>query len=994
MFSQLTQLLVVTLLAGAALGSGNKYGNCMSKTDAVYVLPDTPLASLNEWLKNDHDYKALVAEGCKEDRDDGSVCFNKPAIGSGLAQVSSNYFLGLTDRGPNQDCEDLFALDPVKYAAAEGKSGKGFPVKNFAPTIVHFTTKSGSKTLGAKKFVPLRGSDGKPISGISNTMADDTPYGRDCVGEPLPYDPSGLDTEDIAIIPGTSYAVIVDEYSPSVALVHYETGVIAARHVPASVKMSLEGTSYPIIGDVPDVYTNRRKNRGFEGVVVDKKGKYAIAIVQSPMLGPDEEKTESNAIIRCAFFKMSVESGKPSLSYEKSFIIEASNPGAYDNPDNKPKDMKYSGGFHIRDGVFMALERAKGQVKLFTVDFRNATNIDETKYADNLGLEEDTNGIYTAKQFGVKAAKKVLVWESVKGVGGSVDFTGGSKQEGFVLDVNDNTKVWMIDDNDFGLEGNGKVELREMSLGRAVKGATVCELPEHPPRPDIDVVPNHEIKLTNSQTYRISDEVGAGAAENFDVNEELERAYVANDDTGFIDMYDLSVSPAAPMKSYNAGVPYKPTSTSVCEELELVAVGLADYEDDGGAGRVDILDNNLNVVRRIRKETCILPDHVKWSDDCKFLVAACEGEGADIRGGVMVVDFGGPAGDKFRGVKVASFKKYDKISHILEMNGIRLIESKTPSLDLEPEYVSISGKNAFVTLQGANAISVVDLYEARVTELKPIGFIDRSKPGFALDASNEDGGINIKNYPKLYGMPQPDTIVTYMAADGEVYLVIANEGDSKDDAEEARGGDITDPEELGRNVAPELKMLVEDEAALGRLKFSTIMGYNVTTNTQEKMFHFGSRSFSIMALNGTIVFDSGEWFARIQEKHFPEIFNANGFDDEDLSASQADQFDDRSDDKGMEPESLSIMTKDGKSFAFIGFERPSIIVVFDITHPTNPQFVDAVQNHPINDPINQVFAEGRQGDLDPEALFASAKLNKLFVSGSVSNTISSYDIEE
>ena len=74
-------------------------------------------------------------------------------------------------------------------------------------------------------------------------------------------------------------------------------------------------------------------------------------------------------------------------------------------------------------------------------------------------------------------------------------------------------------------------------------------------------------------------------------------------------------------------------------------------------------------------------------------------------------------------------------------------------------------------------------------------------------------------------------------------------------------------------------------------------------------------------------------------------------------------------------------------------ERPSIIVVFDITNPRKPIFVDAVQNHPFDKPIDKVFAKGRQGDLDPEGLFASSKLRKLIVSGSKSNTVSSYIIK-
>lgn len=101
----------------------------------------------------------------------------------------------------------------------------------------------------------------------------------------------------------------------------------------------------------------------------------------------------------------------------------------------------------------------------------------------------------------------------------------------------------------------------------------------------------------------------------------------------------------------------------------------------------------------------------------------------------------------------------------------------------------------------------------------------------------------------------------------------------------------------------------------------------------------------------------------------------------------------RSDDKGMEPESLSILTKGGNSYAFVGFDRTSLIVVFDITDPVSPTFVEIVGNNPTDIPAGELFEKGMQGDMDPEGLFASGKAMKLFVAGSVSSTLSSYDIE-
>ena len=117
------------------------------------------------------------------------------------------------------------------------------------------------------------------------------------------------------------------------------------------------------------------------------------------------------------------------------------------------------------------------------------------------------------------------------------------------------------------------------------------------------------------------------------------RAYVANDDSGNLDMYDVSTSPATPMKNCGPGAPFKPTTASVCRARNMVAVSLTNVEDETGPGRIDILAKDLRIIRRIKKAECVDADHVQWSDDCGFLVAVCEEEGAIVPGGVFVADF-------------------------------------------------------------------------------------------------------------------------------------------------------------------------------------------------------------------------------------------------------------------------------------------------------------------------------------------------------------------
>jgi 5'-nucleotidase len=50
-------------------------------------------------------------------------------------------------------------------------------------------------------------------------------------------------------------------------------------------------------------------------------------------------------------------------------------------------------------------------------------------------------------------------------------------------------------------------------------------------------------------------------------------------------------------------------------------------------------------------------------------------------------------------------------------------------------------------------------------------------------------------------------------------------------------------------------------------------------------------------------------------------------------------FDDRSDDKGPEPECVVIGKVVGKPYAFIGLERIGGVVVYDVSDPAAPSFL-------------------------------------------------------
>ena len=227
-----------------------------------------------------------------------------------------------------------------------------------------------------------------------------------------------------------------------------------------------------------------------------------------------------------------------------------------------------------------------------------------------------------------------------------------------------------------------------------------------------------------------------------------------------------------------------------------------------------------------------------------------------------------------------------------------------------------------------------------------------------LDASDDDGEINITNWP-VFGMYQPDAIATY-EYEGQTYIVTANEGDAREYdcfEEEADVEDVVlDPAKFPN--AAEL----QTDGAMGPLKITTTLGDDDNDGEFERLFAYGARSFSIWNAQGELIWDSGDDLEQITAELLPDDFNST--DDEN------DSFDNRSDNKGPEPEGVVVGKVRGRTLAFIGLERIGGIMVYDVTVPWAPTFETYVNTRDFaGDP-----QAGTAGDLAPEGLtFVSAK---------------------
>lgn len=407
-----------------------------------------------------------------------------------------------------------------------------------------------------------------------------------------------------------------------------------------------------------------------------------------------------------------------------------------------------------------------------------------------------------------------------------------------------------------------------------------------------------------------------------------------------------------------------PNSVDFKDGLIAVAVE-ADTKTDNGAVVLFQYDNDSGSYTEYQVIGAgALPDMVTFTPDGQYLLVANEGEPnddytVDPEGSVSVINTSDWS------VKQAGFSGFA----LEDLKNVRVFgPGASVAQDMEPEYIATSADSAtaWVSLQENNAIAKLDIASATITDIYGLGYKMHQQQKNAFDASNDDDGINIQTWP-TYGMYQPDAIASYQRGNA-TFIISANEGDARDYngySEEARVKDLTlDPEAF-----PDAENLQQDEN-LGRLKTTLSQGDIDGDGDFDQIYSYGGRSFSIWNANGKRVYDSGSDFERALASY------------ED--AGMAVWEDGRSDDKGPEPESVTVGVLGDNSYAFIGLERTSGVFVYQLDNPYKPK------------PAFYINTKG-EGDIAPEGLkFIARDANSgwLLVTNEVSNTISLYEISQ
>ncbi|MBO5130492.1 MAG: choice-of-anchor I family protein [Oscillospiraceae bacterium] len=507
------------------------------------------------------------------------------------------------------------------------------------------------------------------------------------------------------------------------------------------------------------------------------------------------------------------------------------------------------------------------------------------------------------------------------------------------------------------------------------------------------------VDLTKISSYvsGISNPEG-GVAEIVSYDAVNNNAWVVNGATGMLDILDLNgvtcgtsdaiTATSLDIKAMAAelmpGFHYGDmTSVSVNSDLGLVAVALQ-AEDYDAAGCVGILNTDGELLAMM--EAGFQPDMVTFTPDGTKILVANEGEPregfgdgvTDPAGSVTVIWLNAedPASSSHKNV---GFEAFDGKREELVASGVMMVKGNAPSVDFEPEYITCDDTTAYIVLQEANAVAVLDLVSGTYTGVYALGYQDLSLEENALDLV-EDGVYAANTYPDAVAAHMPDGIAMY-DVNGITYLVTANEGDAREWG--------SDENEYCNEIKETLIATDGSEAEKVR-----VIDPEVTDGMPDgKQVLFSSRSFSIFRVEEdglTQVFDSGKAFEELTASYIPEYFNCSNDDNE---------HDSRSPKKGPEPESVIVGTVGNDLYAFVALERISGIMAYKInTEAETASYVNYINTRNFSENPENVNEENpgyyMTGDVAPEGMYLinTGDTCVLLAAFEVSGTVSAYAV--
>lgn len=410
------------------------------------------------------------------------------------------------------------------------------------------------------------------------------------------------------------------------------------------------------------------------------------------------------------------------------------------------------------------------------------------------------------------------------------------------------------------------------------------------------------------------------------------------------------------------------TSVSVSNDGETLAVTIEDeYYDKNG--RVAIFECNEDGTIQLKSvvEVGVQPTNIVYTMDDKQILIANKGEAREGYDSGLVDPKGSISIINLSDYKVNSldFTSFDQKRDELVQEGIIIKKDISPSIDFEPEYIAVSNTKAYITLQEANAIAVLDFKSQEIIDIYSAGYEDYSE--VPIDIDKKDKEYNSKTYESLKGIRMPNGI-SVKTINGVDYIVTANEGESR------VFGNYTNEDErdFGKNeTSPTGKITSKNSVLTDKVVFFDSKDYDGLNS--ENDYLFGGRSMTIF---------------KVDDESLTEVYTSKDNLEYNIAKYLKSSIDNLSGEKGSEAKSITIGTVDNNIYAFIGLGKVGGVIVYDITEQEKSHFVNYINSSD--------FTDGIVDDISPEGLVfveSDGKISARLISAyGSSGTVGVYNI--
>lgn len=364
--------------------------------------------------------------------------------------------------------------------------------------------------------------------------------------------------------------------------------------------------------------------------------------------------------------------------------------------------------------------------------------------------------------------------------------------------------------------------------------------------------------------------------------------------------------------------------------------------------------------------TGFLTDSIRFSADGRQLYVANEGSpnasySVDPIGSVSIITISGQGGNLSFSEAEVTFPDLNSEGVDMLGSGIRFSgkAGTTTSFDqdAEPEYTAAAGGYLFATLQENNTVARINLATNQVEGYIGLGWVDYSQVN--VDLNDQDGGFNPLSGQDVMGLRMADGIAAWEQG-SNVYFATANEGDAREYTgylDERRDSSLGYSDVPGR-----LKLIVNNASDNTLRNQALVLSSNLADSDPSNDFRFesgtrtgtpmsfGSRSLSLFdGITGELIWDSWMTDTIKGTDYNTSLQNI---------AKYAGIYDDgRSDDKGVEPESVAVLEYNSRRYVVGALERTTagdktadtndidpvtqggLLVIYDVTDVNNVDFV-------------------------------------------------------